>query len=229
MYLKKKDAKKNEEKGANDVGIATRNNKCDDGSNTSNVVKQRGATFVGMMKQKRVAKMKQKREDTKEMAKKTTTANTASQSSSTGETVVAVAATSTFSTSIATAAGMLSRLSYDYYQVVIAGQSSKTDMMVRLPYNQQTTFNDLRCELEEDYHDELPKPDYKFCIAADFTIGVSRAQESKWRVRDYDLTTQGGDGTYKMPYFVYITKDKGKNEESKVGVKKSRRGVWWKK
>jgi len=52
--------------------------------------------------------MKQKR-DTKEMAK-TTTANTASQSSYTGETV-AVAATSTFSTSIATAAGMLSRLS----------------------------------------------------------------------------------------------------------------------
>ena len=81
---------------------------------------------------------------------------------------------------------------------------------VRLPYNQLTTFDDLRRELEEDYHDELPKPDYKFCVTANFTIGVSRAQESKWRVRDYDLTTQGGDGTYKMPYFVYITKDKGK-------------------
>ena len=76
-----------------------------------------------MMKQKRETKMKQKR-DTKEMAR-TTTANTASQSSYTGETVAA-AATSTFSTSIATAAGMLSRLSYDYYQVV-SGKSSKTD------------------------------------------------------------------------------------------------------
>jgi hypothetical protein len=172
--------------------------------------------------------MKQKR-DTKKVSTTTPTANTAAPQTSLTNESVGVAVTTPFSTTIATAAGMLSRLSYDYYQVVIAGQNSKSDMMVRLPYNQQTTFADVRRELEEDYHDELPKPDYKFCITPDFTIGVSKAQESKWRVRDYDLTTQGGDGTYKMPYFVYITMDMGKKEESKEDMKKKRRAMWSKK
>jgi hypothetical protein len=215
---KKKDAKKNGEKGTNAV----------EGSNTSNVVKQRTA-FVGRMKHKRETQMKKKR-DTKKVSKTTTTTanSTAPQTSLTNE-PVGVAVTTPFSTTIATAAGMLSRLSYDYYQVVIAGQNSKSDMMVRVPYNQQTTFADVRRELEEDYHDDLPKPDYKFCITPDFTIGVSKAQESKWRVRDYDLTTQGGDGTYKMPYFVYIMMDRGKKEESKEEMKNKRRALWSKK
>jgi hypothetical protein len=215
---KKKDAKKNGEKGANAV----------EGSNASNVVKQR-PSFVGRMKHKSETKMKQKSVTKKVSKTTTTTANTAAPQSSLTKEPVGVAVPTPFSTTIATAAGMLSRLSYDYYQVVIAGQNSKSDMMVRVPYSQQTTFADVRRELEEDYHDELPKPEYKFCITPDFTIGVSKAQESKWRVRDYDLTTQGGDGTYKMPYFVYITMDMGKKEESKVDMKKKRRALWSKK
>jgi len=107
--------------------------------------------------------------------------------------------------------------SYDYFQVVLSGNKS-TDMMIRLPYKQNTTFQDLRRELEEDYAEDLPSSSFKFTVTEN-GMAVSSMQEQKWTVRDYDLTNQGGDGSYKNPYLVYIKKDIGK----KSGKKKARK------
>jgi hypothetical protein len=97
--------------------------------------------------------------------------------------------------------------SYDYFQVILSGDR-KTDMMIRLPYNKNTTFGDLRRELEEDYAEDMPFPNFKFMVSRE-GMAVSSTQEKKWAVRDYDLTNQGGDGTYKDPYLVYIKEDGG--------------------
>lgn len=91
---------------------------------------------------------------------------------------------------------------FKHFQVVLSGRKS-TDMMVRLPYNRNATFQDLRRELEEDYADDFPSSDFRFTLTAD-GISVSPMQEEKWRVRDYVLTNQGGDGTYKNPHHVYM-------------------------
>jgi hypothetical protein len=91
---------------------------------------------------------------------------------------------------------------FKHFQVVLSGYKS-TDMMVRLPYDRNATFQDLRRELEEDYADDFPSSDFRFTLTAD-GISVSPMQEEKWRVRDYVLTNQGGDGTFKNPHHVYM-------------------------
>jgi hypothetical protein len=84
------------------------------------------------------------------------------------------------------------------------------NMMIRLPYNPNTTFYDLRCELMEDYPNEIAQllpNDFKFTISSSSTNGlpISNIQEQKWKVREYyDLSTQSGNGSYKNPYQVYI-------------------------
>jgi hypothetical protein len=93
--------------------------------------------------------------------------------------------------------------------------------MVRLPYNVNTTFQDLRRELEEDFANDLGSSYFKFTITADGII-VSPAQEQKWRVRDYDLTNQGGDGTYKSPFFVYVKKESSKMKRMSLSIKQMR-------
>ena len=112
--------------------------------------------------------------------------------------------------------------SYDYFQVVLSGNKS-TDMMIRLPYKQNTTFQDLRRELEEDYAEDLPFSSFKFTVTEN-GMAVSSMQEQKWTVRDYDLTNQGGDGSYKNPYLVYIKKDIGK-ERGKKKARKTKKGM----
>ena len=114
--------------------------------------------------------------------------------------------------------------SYDYFQVVLSGNKS-TDMMIRLPYKQNTTFQDLRRELEEDYAEDLPFSRFKFTVSKD-GMAVSSMQEQKWTVRDYDLTNQGGDGSYKNPYLVYIRKDIGKEKDTrKTKASKTKKGT----
>jgi hypothetical protein len=112
--------------------------------------------------------------------------------------------------------------SYDYFQVVLSGNKS-TDMMIRLPYKQNTTFQDLRRELEEDYAEDLPFSSFKFTVTEN-GMAVSSMQEQKWTVRDYDLTNQGGDGSYKNPYLVYVKKDSGK-ESGKKKARKTKKGM----
>lgn len=112
--------------------------------------------------------------------------------------------------------------SYDFFQVVLSGNKS-TDMMIRLPYKQNTTFQDLRRELEEDYAEDLPYSRFKFTVTEN-GMAVSSVQEQKWTVRDYDLTNQGGDGSFKNPYLVYIKKDIGE-ESGKKKAWKTKKGT----
>jgi len=66
-------------------------------------------------------------------------------------------------------------------------------MMIRLPYNPNTTFYDLRRELMEDYPNAN---DFKFTVGSANGLPISYMQEQKWRVRDYyDLPIQGGNGS----------------------------------
>lgn len=95
---------------------------------------------------------------------------------------------------------------------------------VRLPYNQLTTFDDLRHELEEDimtsYQSLIinsPSPP-----TLQLALVGHKSQSGVCEI----MTSRHKDCTYKMPYFVYITKDKGTKEESKVGMKKKRRGYF---
>ncbi len=111
--------------------------------------------------------------------------------------------------------------SYDYFQVVLSGNKC-TDMMIRLPYKHNTTFQDLRRELEEDYAEDLPYSRFKFTVTEN-GMAVSSMQEQKWTVRDYDLTNQGGDGSFKNPYLVYIKKDIGE-ESGKKKAWKTKKG-----
>ena len=91
---------------------------------------------------------------------------------------------------------------FDHFQVVI--ENDPTDMMIRLSSSPNCTFKDLRREIEEDI--KLPFANFRFTVEAN-GMGVYTFQEKKWKVRDYDLTNQG-DGSYKMPYSVFIKEAK---------------------
>jgi hypothetical protein len=115
---------------------------------------------------------------------------------------------------------------YEHFQFVLTNSSgcdehtrsaiernnyNTNNMMIRLPYNPNTTFYDLRCELMEDYPNEIMQllpNDFKFTISSSSSangLTISCMQEQKWKVREYyDLSTQSGNGSYKNPYQVYI-------------------------
>ena len=105
---------------------------------------------------------------------------------------------------------------YEHFQFVLTDSSgcdehtrlaidrnnyNTNNMMIRLPYNPNTTFYDLRCELMEDYPNEIAQllpNNFKFTMSSSSTNGgltISYIQEQKWKVREYyDLTTQSGNG-----------------------------------
>ena len=105
---------------------------------------------------------------------------------------------------------------YDHYKFTLLGCECP-DLMVRLPYNRNVTFEDLRRELEDDYAEEFPSSELRFLVAKD-GLAVSTAQEHKWRVHDYELTSQGTDGTFKKPYLMYMKSIK-KNSGKKMLLK----------
>ncbi|KAL3811492.1 hypothetical protein ACHAXA_004400 [Cyclostephanos tholiformis] len=78
-------------------------------------------------------------------------------------------------------------------------------MMIRLPRDRCTTFHDLRREIMEDYYSAstMPCRNFKFALADD-GMTVSSMQERKWRIGDFGIRDQGGDGTYENPHLVYI-------------------------
>jgi len=96
---------------------------------------------------------------------------------------------------------------YEHFQFVLSDSSgcqhtstaidrsnyNTNNMMIRLPYNPNTTFYDLRRELMEDYPNAN---DFKFTVGSANGLPISYMQEQKWRVRDYyDLPIQGGNGS----------------------------------
>ena len=108
-----------------------------------------------------------------------------------------------------------SLLPYDCFLIVLSGHHHHKKCpfyMVRLPHDRNTTFRDLRLEIEEDYGTDFPFDDFKFTVAARGTAVVSRVQERKWRVGDYDLS-EGTDGTYINPHRVYVKSIKKNNEK----------------
>jgi hypothetical protein len=111
----------------------------------------------------------------------------------------------------------ISLLLYEYFLIILSGHNS-TDYMVRLPYDRNTTFLDLRREIEEDYGKDFPFSEFKFTITAE-GMAVSRVQERKWRVCDYNSTKQRSDGTYNHPHHLYvksIEKESKKMEEEEA-------------
>jgi len=126
-----------------------------------------------------------------------------------------------------------SLLPYDCFLIILSGHKKCASYMVRLPYDRNTTFQDLRREIEEDYGDDFPFADFKFTVTAEGTA-VSRAQERKWRVCDYDLS-KGNDGTNINPHRVYVksaNKENTKKEdkeykEDKEDKDKAKDRVMW--
>ena len=125
---------------------------------------------------------------------------------------------------------------YEHFQFVLSDSSgcqhtstaidrsnyNTNNMMIRLPYNPNTTFYDLRRELMEDYPNEisclLPN-DFKFTVgSAANGLPISNMQEQKWCVRDYyDLSTQGcNNGSYKNPYQVFIKSNHNKSKANEI-------------
>jgi hypothetical protein len=105
--------------------------------------------------------------------------------------------------------------------------------MVRLPYNQNTTFQDLRHEIEEDYGNDFPFSDFRFVVTVE-GMAVSLVQEHKLRVCDYILTNQGSIGTVNNPHHVFVrsVKKENKREEEKDGKEEKNKdkvevGVRW--
>lgn len=95
-----------------------------------------------------------------------------------------------------------------HFRVILWPGHQTTDMVIRLPYNTSTTFQDLRRQLEKDCDGELPSSGFKFTLTG---MAISRIQEQTWRVSDYSLTQSkhgsggGGDvGTFRNPFPVYI-------------------------
>lgn len=121
---------------------------------------------------------------------------------------------------------------YEHFQFVLSDSSgcdhtsaaidrsnyNTNNMMIRLPYNPNTTFHDLRCELMEDYPYEisclLPN-DFKFTVSSANGPPISLMQEQKWCVREYyDLPTQ--NGSYKNPYCVFIKSNHIKTNANEI-------------
>jgi hypothetical protein len=112
-----------------------------------------------------------------------------------------------------------SALPHACFKIVPLGHHDM-NMIVRLPCDRRSTFQDLRREIEEDYSDDLPFYDFKFALTDDWmAVSVSPAQEEKWRICDFILkNTGGGDGTYENPHVVYIKSVRVESlEEEKVG------------
>ena len=108
-----------------------------------------------------------------------------------------------------------SLLPHDCFLIVLSGihhNKKCPGYMVRLPHDRNTTFWDLRLVIEEDYGTDFPFDDFNFAIEARGTAVVSRVQERKWRVGDYDLS-KGTDGTYINPHLVYAKSIKQKNDK----------------
>ena len=124
---------------------------------------------------------------------------------------------------------------YEHFQFVLSDSSgcehtstaidrsnyNTNNMMIRLPYNPNTTFHDLRRELMEDYPNEISRllpNDFKFTVGSANGLPVSYMQEQKWCVRDYyDLSTQGcNNGSYKNPYQVFIKSNHNKSKANEI-------------
>ena len=66
---------------------------------------------------------------------------------------------------------------FKHFQVVLSGYKS-TDMMVRLPYDRNATFQNLRRELMEGYDDDFSSSDFRFTLTAN-GVAVNPMQEEK--------------------------------------------------
>jgi hypothetical protein len=141
-----------------------------------------------------------------------------------------------------------SNIQYEHFQFVLTDSSScdehtrsaiernnynTNNMMIRLPYNPNTTFYDLRCELMEDYPNEIMQllpNDFKFTISSSSStngLTISYIQEQKWKVREYyDLSTQSGNGSYKNPYQVFIKSNYINSSKANEIVKHDYDGCW---